>query len=169
MHGQANLILVACFPSFLAVQGLGMKSCISQFDGQNFFPAINLDRCSLYSRYVSSLRQVPAPFNASCTRGWKGQGPVNKHGDGYTSACTFSSALTFGQSSILLSPSNSYSDRSLGIRLISVIVFQLLAVAIRLLNCRNPSSPSNAWSLSAHCQVSSHNGFLALYSTNIAC
>lgn len=37
-------------------------------------------------------------------------------------------------------PSNSYSDRSLGIRLISVIVFQLLTVAIRLLNCRNPSA-----------------------------
>jgi hypothetical protein len=34
---KANLILVGTFPSFLAVQGLGMKSCISQFDGQNFF------------------------------------------------------------------------------------------------------------------------------------
>jgi hypothetical protein len=29
----------------------------------------------LYRRYVSPLRQIPGPFIASCTRGWKGRDP----------------------------------------------------------------------------------------------
>jgi hypothetical protein len=93
---------------------------------------------------LQSLRVFTPPgastFQCFMHERMEGQGPVNKHGDGYTSACMFSSALTLGQSSVLPSPSDSYSDRSPRIRLVSVIVFQLLAVAIRLLNCRNPSA-----------------------------